>query len=112
IIKCEFEPVGVLEKEMKTWMKEVGANTQIVLVLKYNLMLIHFYGGEFKEALHISNEILNNELKKTREDLYNTSRFVHLFAQYELKNFDLVWHSAKSMAGLLKTKEISGKLEK
>ncbi len=61
-----------------------------VMVFYFKFAWIYLAAGKVSKALRYLNKIINNELKKLREDLQNYARILQLICHYELGNFDIL----------------------
>jgi tetratricopeptide (TPR) repeat protein len=68
---------------------------QAVLFL-YNKAYSYFGNGDYKKALQILNEVLNDNEQRLRQDIYSFARIFNLIIHYELENFDFLEYIVKS----------------
>ncbi|MFK8102605.1 MAG: hypothetical protein AB8G15_08770 [Saprospiraceae bacterium] len=60
-----------------------------IMVFYFKFAWIYLGAGNISKALRYLNKIINNELKKLREDLQNYARILQLICHYELGSFDI-----------------------
>lgn len=75
------------------------------ILFNYHIANIHFGAGEFKEALHFVNLVLNVNEQSLRQDIYGFTRLFNLVIHYELGNYDLLEYTIKSTMRFLNKKE-------
>lgn len=61
-----------------------------ILVLYFKFAWIYLGNGNAAKAIIFLNKIINNELKKLREDLQDYARLLQLICHYELDNLDIL----------------------
>jgi len=57
---------------------------------------------DYKTALTVLNEILNDNEQKLRQDIYSFARIINLIIHFELQNYQLIEYSANSTLRYLK----------
>jgi len=86
-------------------------NKENKLLFHYHIANIYFGAGEFKDALHWINSVLNDNEQSLRQDIYAFSRLINLIVHYELGNHDLLEYIIKSTLRFLNKKEKDYKVE-
>ena len=86
-------------------------NKENKLLFHYHIATIYFGAGEFKDALHWINNVLNDNEQSLRQDIYAFSRLLNLIVHYELGNHDLLEYIIKSTIRFLNKKEKDYKVE-
>jgi tetratricopeptide (TPR) repeat protein len=86
-------------------------NKENKLLFHYHIATIYFGAGEFKDALHWINNVLNDNEQSLRQDIYAFSRLLNLIVHYELGNHDLLEYIIKSTVRFLNKKEKDYKVE-
>ncbi|MEX1191024.1 MAG: hypothetical protein WEA99_03560 [Brumimicrobium sp.] len=64
--------------------------------LSYTAAYTYFGVQEYKQALAIINEILNDNEQNLRQDLYSFARIMNLMVHFELENYDLLEYSSNA----------------
>lgn len=103
IFKSIEEEMGFFEDKL---------NKEKVLLLNYNKAYALFATDKFKDALKIINDILNDNEKQLRQDIYSFSRIFNLVIHYELNNFNFIEYDSKSTSRYLNKHEKDYKIEK
>jgi tetratricopeptide (TPR) repeat protein len=80
---------------------EEKINKEKQLLFTYNMAYSHFGVGEYRTALKYINEVLNDNEKQLRQDIYSFSRIFNLIIHFELKNMDFLEYDLKSAARYL-----------
>lgn len=62
----------------------------------FNAAYTLFGVGEYKKALKLLNDILNDNEQKLRQDLYSFARILNLLIHFELENFEFLEYSSNS----------------
>jgi hypothetical protein len=76
--------------------KEIISKEQYVL-FKYYKSVSYFAVGEFKSALFLINEVLNDNEQNLRQDIYSFARIINLVLHFELGNYDFTEYVIKSL---------------
>ncbi len=87
-------------------------NKEKKLLFTYNTAYAYFGVGEHKTALKYINEVLNDNEKKLRQDIYSFSRIFNLIIHYELHNYEFLEYDMKSTARYLNKYEKDYGVEK
>lgn len=66
------------------------------ILYSYNKAYTYFGLGEFKKALSVLNEVLNDNEQRLRQDIYSFARIFNLIIHLELENFDFLEYVIKS----------------
>ncbi len=103
IFKSIEEEMGFFEDKL---------NKEKVLLLNYNKAYALFATDKFKDALKIINDILNDNEKQLRQDIYSFARIFNLVIHYELNNFNFIEYDSKSTSRYLNKHEKDYKIEK
>ncbi len=67
-----------------------------LLLFNYNSSLSYFGVGQYKKALSILNEVLNDNENQLRQDIYSFSRIFNLIIHFELENYEFLEYVIKS----------------
>jgi len=68
-----------------------------ILVFYYRIACLYFGSGDFKNAIHYLNLIINQKNPDYREDIQCFARILNLIAHFELGNAQLVEYQIKSV---------------
>jgi len=71
-------------------------NKEKEIVFYYIFAYIYFGAGEFNQALHWINKVLNDNEQNLRQDIYGFARLFNLVIHFELGNKDLLEYIIKS----------------
>jgi tetratricopeptide (TPR) repeat protein len=82
-------------KNEKTKIFEKSSKEQQIKFL-FNAAYTLFGVGEYKKALKVLNDILNDNEQKLRQDLYSFARILNLLIHFELENFEFLEYSSNS----------------
>lgn len=82
-------------KNEKTKIFEKSSKEQQIKFL-FNAAYTLFGVGEYKKALKVLNEILNDNEQKLRQDLYSFARILNLLIHFELENYEFLEYSSNS----------------
>jgi tetratricopeptide (TPR) repeat protein len=110
----EFEKTLGLIPEIEAGKSEFGEkiNKEKTLLFRYNLAYAYFGIGKYREALKYINEVLNDNEKMLRQDIYSFSRIFNLIIHFELNNRDFLEYDMKSTARYLNKHEKDYEVEK
>jgi tetratricopeptide (TPR) repeat protein len=86
-------------------------NKENKLLFNYHIANIYFGAGEYKDALHWINNVLNENEQSLRQDIHGFARMINLIVHYELGNHDLLEYIIKSTLRFLNKKEKDYKVE-
>lgn len=87
-------------------------NKEKLLLFNYNKAYAQFGTEDYKSALQIVNDILNENEKQLRQDIYSFSRIFNLIIHYELGNYNFVEYDSKSTIRYLNKHEKDYQIEK
>ncbi|UKN01645.1 hypothetical protein K6119_18135 [Paracrocinitomix mangrovi] len=87
-------------------------NKEKQLLFTYSKAYAYFGTGEFRMALRHINEVLNDNEKMLRQDIYSFSRIFNLIIHFELNNHDFLEYDMKSTARYLNKYEKDYEVEK
>lgn len=87
-------------------------NKEKQLLFTYNVAYAYFGSGEFKTALKYINNVLNDNEKMLRQDIYSFSRIFNLIIHFELNNHDFLEYDMKSAARYLNKYDKDYEVEK
>src|SRR5690606_14303454 len=82
------------------------------LLITYNKAYTYFGAGNFKMALKCINEVLNDNEKMLRQDVYSFARIFNLVIHFELNNHEFLEYDMKSTARYLNKHEKDYEVEK
>ncbi len=71
----------------------------------YYKAVSYFAVGDYKRALVLVNEVLNDNEQNLRKDIYNFARILNLIIHYELENYDFIEYIIKSLSRYLNKQE-------
>jgi tetratricopeptide (TPR) repeat protein len=66
------------------------------VIFTYHKAYAHFGCGEFKEAMKVLNELINDNESMLRQDYYSFARVLNMFIHYELENQSLLTYHINS----------------
>ncbi|MCG8578167.1 MAG: hypothetical protein MI810_25030 [Flavobacteriales bacterium] len=112
--KGEFEHSVSLIPEIEDGLEQFGekVNKEKQLLFTYNIAYAYFGMGEFKKALRYINNVLNDNEKMLRQDIYSFSRIFNLIIHFELNNYDFLEYDMKSAARYLNKYDKDYEVEK
>lgn len=79
----------------KTNIFEKSSKEQQIKFL-FNAAYTLFGSGEYKTALRLLNDILNDNEQKLRQDLYSFARILNLLIHFELENYEFLEYSSNA----------------
>lgn len=91
---------------------EEKINKEKILLFTYCTAYARFGIGEYRQALRHINEVLNDNEKMLRQDIYSFSRIFNLVIHFELNNHDFLEYDMKSTARYLNKHEKDYEVEK
>lgn len=112
--KGEFEKTLTLYQQIEPQIDIYSdkLNKEKLLLLNYNKAYAIFGTNEFKSSLKIINDILNENEKQLRQDIYSFARIFNLIIHYELNNFNFIEYDSKSTQRYLNKHEKDYQIEK
>jgi hypothetical protein len=114
IRKGDFDRVTrllpIIDEKIDLYSEKI--NKEKLLLFNYSKAYTKFGLGEYKTALQIINEILNDNEKQLRQDVYSFSRIFNLVIHFELGNFDFIDYESKSTSRFLNKHEKDYEIEK
>ncbi|MDX1651921.1 MAG: hypothetical protein R3277_05480 [Brumimicrobium sp.] len=95
-LRGDFEKAFELYESNEAYTKNVleQASKEQRVKLSYTLAYTYFGMQEYRQALNVINEILNDNEQNLRQDLYSFARILNLMVHFELENFDLIEYSS------------------
>jgi len=84
-----------IEKILKE--KKNRLPSQELTTINFLLFVSHFASNQYKQSLKYINEISNSDYETSRQDLFRLAKICNLIVHYELKNFDYLEYSFKSV---------------
>lgn len=78
------------------------ASKEQKIKLQYTTVYTLFGMQDYKGALSVLNDILNDNEQKLRQDIYSFARILNLMVHFELENYQLIEYSANSTLRYLK----------
>lgn len=99
----DFKKTLKLVPEIEAGLERYGEkiNKEKLLLFTYNTAYACFGVGEYRLALRHINEVLNDNEKMLRQDIYSFSRIFNLVIHFELNNHDFLEYDMKSTARYL-----------
>lgn len=94
-----FELIPEIENGLDLYEEKI--NKEKKLLFTYNIAYSNFGKGDYRTALKYINEVLNDNEKQLRQDIYSFSRIFNLIIHFELENFDFLEYDLKSAARYL-----------
>lgn len=94
----DFQGAVKLSENVNAQIELMGdkiSKEQSVLHL-YNRAYSYFGIGDYKKALSVINEVLNDNEQNLRQDIYSFARIFNLIIHYELENYDFLEYVVKS----------------
>lgn len=103
----DFDKAMELIPEIEAGIEKYGdkINKEKLLLFTYNTAYSLFGIGDFKQALRYLNQVLNDNEKMLRQDIYSFSRIFNLVLHFELNNHDFLEYDMKSTARYLNKHE-------
>jgi hypothetical protein len=71
------------------------------LIFAYHTAYAHFGCGEYKQAMKVLNELINDNESMLRQDIYSFARVLNMFIHYELDNQSLLTYHINSTKRIL-----------
>ena len=102
--------VPQIEKSLENYGDKI--NKEKMLLITYNTAYAHFGVGNFKLALKNINDVLNDNEKMLRQDIYSFARIFNLVIHFELNNHDFLEYDMKSTARYLNKHQKDYEVEK
>ena len=101
--KGQFEKAMELISDIEAGLElyEDKINKEKRLLFTYNMAYANFGSGDYRTALRYINEVLNDNEKQLRQDIYSFARIFNLIIHFELENFDFLEYDLKSAARYL-----------
>ncbi len=87
-------------------------NKEKKLLFTYSTAYAYFGMGEYRTALKFINEVLNDNEKMLRQDVYSFARIFNLVIHFELNNHDFLEYDMKSTARYLNKHDKDYEVEK
>ena len=87
--------VKIIEEKLQLYHQYI--DTHRVLVFHYKIASLYFGSGDNDHAIQYLNKIINLKVGQLRTDIQCFARLLHLIAQYELGNMELVEYLIKSV---------------
>jgi len=87
-------------------------NKEKKLLFTYSTAYAYFGIGEYRTALKFINEVLNDNEKMLRQDVYSFARIFNLVIHFELNNHDFLEYDMKSTARYLNKHDKDYEVEK
>ncbi len=91
---------------------EEKINKEKQLLFTYNMAYAYFGIGDYRTALRYINEVLNDNEKQLRQDVYSFARIFNLIIHFELQNMDFLEYDLKSAARYLNKHDKDYQVEK
>jgi hypothetical protein len=80
---------------------EEKINKEKQLLFTYNIAYASFGTKDYRTALRYINDVLNDNEKQLRQDIYSFARIFNLIIHFELQNLDFLEYDLKSAARYL-----------
>jgi tetratricopeptide (TPR) repeat protein len=90
--------------KLTEWEDKIPKESQILFY--FSIAFLQFLAGKYKDALSWINELLNDNEKNLRQDLYAFARIFNLIIHFELGNFDLLEYTLKSTQRYLNKRDL------
>lgn len=87
-------------------------NKEKLLLFSYAKAYAYFGCSQYKTGLKLLNEVLNDNEKQLRQDVYSISRIFNLIIHFELGNYDFIEYESKSTSRFLNKHEKDYQIEK
>ena len=102
--------VTIVDEKVEKYAEKL--NKEKILLINYSKAYSYFGNNEFKKSLRLINDVLNDNEKQLRQDVYSFSRIFNLVIHYELGNFDFIEYESKSTIRFLNKHEKDYQIEK
>lgn len=112
--KGEFDKTIKLYNEIENQLEKYSSklNKEKILLFNYNKAYALFGLEDYKSALRFINDILNENEKELRQDVYSFARIFNLIIHYELGNYNFIEYDSKSTQRFLNKYEKDYQIEK
>ncbi len=112
--KGEFDKTLQLFEDLDPQIEKYSdkLNKEKLLLFNYNKAYALFGTENYKASLRYINDILNDNEKQLRQDVYSFSRIFNLIIHYELGNFNFIDYDSKSTQRYLNKYEKDYQIEK
>lgn len=94
-----IELIPEVEQGLEVFEEKINKEKQ--LLFTYNLAYASFGVEDYRTALRYINEVLNDNEKQLRQDIYSFARIFNLIIHFELQNLDFLEYDLKSAARYL-----------
>lgn len=94
-----MELIPEVEQGLEVFEEKINKEKQ--LLFTYNLAYASFGVEDYRTALRYINEVLNDNEKQLRQDIYSFARIFNLIIHFELQNLDFLEYDLKSAARYL-----------
>jgi tetratricopeptide (TPR) repeat protein len=103
----DFDRSTALAKTIEQGLVESGDTLGVnrFLMICYNLAILHFFQGEFSQALRWLNRIINENEAESRQDIRHAARLLLMVVHIELGNNDLLNYLYRSIQRYLRKEE-------
>ncbi|MCC7429997.1 hypothetical protein IT568_04050 [bacterium] len=98
-----YNSIDELEEKFKFFGSKLNKKFIIFFILDF--AYVCFVVGDFKKALFFLNKLLNETEKETQQNLQTIAKVLSLAIHFELGNYEILEHSAKSVFRFLKQKK-------
>ena len=88
-----MESISDIEAGLELYEEKI--NKEKRLLFTYNMAYANFGSGDYRTALRYINEVLNDNEKPLRQDIYSFARIFNLIIHFELENFDFLEYDLK-----------------
>jgi tetratricopeptide (TPR) repeat protein len=94
----EFEKARLLIPEITLKLDELEekVNKEHRILFAYQMAYAHFGCGDYKKALQVLNQIMNDNEQVLRQDIYNFAKLLNLMIHFELDNLEFLGYQIKS----------------
>ncbi len=112
--KGEFNKTIQLYNQIENQIEKYSSklNKEKILLFNYNKAYALFGLDDYKSALRFINDILNENEKELRQDVYSFARIFNLIIHYELGNYNFIEYDSKSTQRFLNKYEKDYQIEK
>ncbi|MGM0478734.1 MAG: hypothetical protein ACQERC_05885 [Bacteroidota bacterium] len=103
-LQGDFEKAATIYDKYRAERKMIAekSSKEQRIKLLFNAAYTFFGTGDYRFALQLLNDILNDNEQRLRQDLYSFSRILNLLIHFELENFEFLEYSSNAAIRYLK----------